>query len=117
MSSQLTAYFKSSSTLKVKQTNISIMARSTSDHSKISKEANDESESFVRPIGIDRKKGQTFATAFARAQLQLRKHKVPVLVTSLLCIILLIGESYYSYEKSRSLLSTIHTSSVWLVTF
>lgn len=67
------------------------MARSTSDHSKISKEANDESESFVRPIGIDRKKGQTFATAFARAQLQLRNHKIPVLVTSLLCIILLIG--------------------------
>lgn len=69
-----------------------IMTRSVSDHSKNSKEVNDESESFVRPIAIHRKKGQTFATAFARAQLQLRRYQLPVIVISFFLIIFLIGK-------------------------
>lgn len=69
------------------------MTRSVSDHSKISEEVNDESESFVRPIVNHRKKGLSFSTALARAQLQLRRYQIPIIAISFFSIILFIGKS------------------------
>jgi hypothetical protein len=74
------------------------MARSVSDTSPTSREANEESESFVMPTRTGRKKGQNCATGLARFELEIRKRKAAVVITSLLCIILILGKSYKNIE-------------------